>query len=147
MELSTEARQIRGQDFDMLDALSMNAQRMSARGPYRRHSQQFKQQLSSDIRDGKLGRREAQKTYRISANLIQLRLNQYDNGELDQEEAAASTIAEYEAKIAALERKVGQLTMELDLVKKTARSRSASASEPSLPISGPHPFPFGEGAK
>jgi len=131
----------------MLAALSMKEQRMSARGPYRRHSQQFKLQLCSDIRDGKLGRREAQKTYRISANLIQLWLNQYDNGELDQEEAAASTIAEYEAKIAALERKVGQLTMELDFVKKTARSRTASASEPSLPISGPHPFPFGEGAK
>lgn len=91
---------------------------MSARGPYRRHSQEFKLQLCSDIRDGKLGRREAQNTYRISANLVQLWLNQYDNGELDQEEATASTIAEYEAKIAALERKVGQLTMELDLVKK-----------------------------
>lgn len=96
----------------------MKEQRMFARGSYRRHSQEFKLQLCSDIRDGKLGRREAQKTYRISANLIQLWLNQYDNGELDQEEAAASTIAEYEAKIAALERKVGQLTMELDLVKK-----------------------------
>jgi transposase len=32
---------------------------MSARGPYR-HSQQFKMQLCTDIRDGKLGRREAQ---------------------------------------------------------------------------------------
>ncbi|WP_420473697.1 hypothetical protein [Noviherbaspirillum sp. ST9] len=93
---------------------------MSARGPFRRHSQKFKLQLCSDIRDGKLGRREAQKTYRDSANLIQLWLNQYDNGDLDREEAAASTIAEYEAKIAALECKVGQLTMELDLVKKRA---------------------------
>jgi transposase len=125
----------------------MKEQQMSARGPYRRHSQEFKLQLCSDIRDGKLGRREAQKTYRISANLIQLWLNLYDNGELDREEAAASTIAEYEAKIAALERKVGQLTMELDLVKKTARSRTASANEPSLPISGPHPFPSEGGAR
>jgi transposase-like protein len=64
----------------------MKEQQMSARGPYRRHSQEFKLQLCSDIRDGKLGRREAQKTYRISANLIQLWLNQYDNGELDREE-------------------------------------------------------------
>lgn len=119
---------------------------MSARGPYRRHSLEFKLQLCSDIRDGKLGRREEQKTHRLSANLIQLWLNQYDNGELDHEEAAASTIAEYEAKIAALERKFGQLTMELDLVKKP-RSRTASANEPSLPISGPHPFPSEGGAK
>lgn len=35
---------------------------MSARGPYRRDSQQFKMQLRTDMRDGKLGRREAQKT-------------------------------------------------------------------------------------
>lgn len=42
------------------------------------------------------------------------------SGELNDEEAEASVIAEYEARIAALERKVGQLTMELDLAKKTA---------------------------
>jgi hypothetical protein len=41
---------------------------------------------------------------------------------LNDEEAEASVIAEYEAQIAALERKVGQLTMELDLVKKTLSS-------------------------
>jgi transposase len=93
---------------------------MSVRGPYRRHSPPFKMQLCTDIRDGKLGRREAQKTYRISATLIHLWLSQYDLGELDQDEAAACTMAEHEAKIAALERKVSRLTMELDLVKKTA---------------------------
>ncbi|WP_217349257.1 hypothetical protein [Polaromonas sp. C04] len=40
-------------------------------------------------------------------------LTQYDRGELSCKEAEASVVAEYEAKIAALERKVGQLTMEL----------------------------------
>src|SRR3569832_569460 len=120
----------------MLAALSKKKQRMSARGPYRRHSQQFKLQLCSDIRDGKLGRREAQKTYRISANLIQLWLNQYDNGELDQEEAAASTFAEYEAKIAALEHKVNQQTKKQNKKKKTTQTKTANASEPTKPISG-----------
>lgn len=110
---------------------------MSARGPYRRHSPQFKVQLCTDIRSGKLGRREAQRSYRLSANLIQMWLDQYDRGELDAEEAAASTISEYEAKIAALERKVGQLTMEVDLLKKTPRLRLVSDSEPSSLISGP----------
>jgi hypothetical protein len=33
-------------------------------------------------------------------------LNQINHGELDAEEAVAATVAEYEAKIAALERKV-----------------------------------------
>jgi transposase len=120
---------------------------MSARGPYRRHSPEFKLQLCTDIRDGKLGRREAQKTYQISANLIQLWLAQHDRGELSNEEVAASTMADYEAKIAALERKVGQLTMELDLVKKTVHLRTVRNSEPSSVISGPHPALSGGGAK
>lgn len=120
---------------------------MSARGSYRSHSLQFKLQLCTDIRSGKIGRREAQREYRMSANLVQLWLTQYDRGELDAEEAAAATVAEYEARIAALERKVGQLTMELDLVKKTPRLRLAHNNETSCVISGPPPAPYGGGVK
>ena len=90
---------------------------MASRGPYRRHSPQFKIQ-SCSVRSGKLGRREALKIHNLSANLMQMWLGQFDRGELDAEDAAASMVAEYEAHIAALERKVGQLTMELDLLKK-----------------------------
>ncbi len=100
---------------------------MSPRGPYRRHSMQFKLQLCQDIRNGAIGRRDAQRTYSVSANLIQLWLSQFDRGELNQEEAEASIVAEYEGRIAALERKVGQLTMELDMAKK----RRAPLQDPS----------------
>jgi hypothetical protein len=55
---------------------------MPSRGPYRRHSAQFKLQFCSDIRSGKIGRRETQKTYAISANLIQMRLTQSDSENL-----------------------------------------------------------------
>jgi len=120
---------------------------MSARGPYRRHSPQFKVQLCTDIRSGKIGRREAQRTYQISANLIQMWLDQYDRGELDTEEAAASTIADYEAKIAALERKVGQLTMEVDLLKKTPRLQLVNNSGESSIFTGPVVVPSDRGAK
>ena len=120
---------------------------MSSRGPYRRHSPQFKLQLCNDIRSGALGRREAQKKYSLSANLIQLWLTQYDRGELDVDEAEASVLADYEAKIAALERKVGQLTMELDLLKKAPRLRLASDSENSSIVSGPKAAPSGGGVK
>src|SRR5260364_81314 len=94
---------------------------MSSRSLYRRHSAQFKLPLCTDIRNGKIGRREARRTDQISANLIQLWLSQYDRGELNAEEATATTISEYEAQIAALERKVGPLTMEIDWFKKTPR--------------------------
>ncbi len=120
---------------------------MSARGLYRRHSAQFKLQLCTDIRNGKIGRREARRTYQISANLIQLWLSQYDRGALNVEEAAATTITEYEAKIAALERKVGQLTMEADLLKKTLRLLAGLNSETSSIISGALPAQSDGGVK
>jgi transposase-like protein len=120
---------------------------MSSRGPYRRHSPQFKLQLCQDIRSGVFGRRDAQKKYRLSANLIQLWLTQYDRGELGHEEVEASVLVEYEAKVAALERKVGQLTMELDLLKKAPRLRLVSSNESSSIVSGPMVAPSDGDAK
>lgn len=120
---------------------------MTSRGPYRRDSTPFKLQLCQDIRAGIIGRRDAQRNYNISANLIQIWLTQFDRGELTNEEAEASVIAEYEARIAALERKVGQLTMELDLVKKTPRMPTVNGSERSSVISGPAAAPSGGDAK
>ena len=93
------------------------------------------------------GRRDAQRTHQISANLIQLWLTQFDRGELNDEEAEASVLAEYETRIAALGRKVGQLTMELDLAKKTPRMPTANGSERSFVICGPEIAPSGGGAK
>jgi len=120
---------------------------MTSRGPYRRHSTPFKLQLCQDIRNGVVGRREAQKTYGVSANLIQLWLTQFDRGELNNEEAEASVIAEYETRIAALERKVGQLTMELDLAKKTPRQPFEAGKERSFIVTGPRVAPLDGGAK
>ena len=45
---------------------------MTSRGPYRRHSTPFKLQLCQDIRDGIIGRRDAQRSHDISASLIHL---------------------------------------------------------------------------
>lgn len=55
--------------------------------------------------------------------------------------------AEYEAKVAVLERKVGQFTMELDLLKKSPKLRLVSDSAPSSIVRGPHPAPSGTDAK
>jgi putative transposase len=92
---------------------------MASRGRYRQHSPYFKLQLCADIRNGRIGRREAAKTHDLSTNLAQVWLAQYDRGELSDEEATADILGEYEIKIDVLKRKVGQLTMELDLLKKT----------------------------
>lgn len=101
----------------------------------RRHSTPFKFQLCQDIRAGIIGRRDVQRSHDLSANLIHLWLTQFDLGELMNEKAEASVIAEHEARIAALERKVGQLTMELDLAKKTPRMLTVNGSERSSAVS------------
>ena len=96
---------------------------------------------------GRAGPARCTEEYSLSANLVQLWLTQYDRGELDGEEVEASVLADYEAKIASLERKVGQLTMELDLLKKAPRLRLVSSSESSSIVSGPKAAPSEGGAK
>eukprot|EP01036_Dinobryon_divergens_P037545 gene37545-49137_t len=78
---------------------------MSSRVRYRRHSAAFKLQLCQEIRSGLIGRREAATRYDLSTNLVQNWLTLYDNDELSGEELKATAVAEYEAKVAALERK------------------------------------------
>lgn len=56
-------------------------------------------------------------------------------------------IAEYRAKIAALEHKVGRLTLELDLLKKTPSPRLAINSASACIINGPPASPSVRGAK
>ena len=90
---------------------------MTSRAPDRRHSTPFKLQLCQDIRAGVIGRRDAQCSHHISANPLQLWLTKFDRGELTDEKAEATAIDENLVCMAALERKVGQLTMELDLAK------------------------------
>lgn len=102
---------------------------MTKRGPYRRHTAAFKLQVCSDIRSGTMTRSEARRQHPLSSNLIQLWLTQYDRGELQDEDGAAETLVQYEAKIAALGRKVGQLTMEFDRLKKAPRLTVVSSSE------------------
>jgi hypothetical protein len=63
-------------------------------GGYRRHSLQFKLQVCSDIRSGKLGRREAQRAWRLSPKLLQVWLGRYDRGELGLSATAAVSCGE-----------------------------------------------------
>jgi transposase len=92
------------------------------RPPYsnRRHSTEFKQKVCTEIRSGVVGRREAQRLYRLSDNLIHAWLSRFDTAArtpVTQVVGATASAAQHETfagKIAALERKVGQLTMALE---------------------------------
>jgi transposase len=120
---------------------------MSSRAPYRRHSPEFKLQLCRQLRSGELRRRDAQVQYSLSAALIHTWLTQFDRGDAQMQGIDPVLVAEYEARIAALERKVGQLTMELDLQKKAPRLRLVSSDESCSVISGPKAAPSDGAAK
>lgn len=115
--------------------------------PYRRYSPEFKLQLCREIRSGELRRRDAQSRYGLSTALIHTWLTRFDRGEIAMDGADPVLAAEQDAKIAALERKVGQLTMELELLKKTSRLRLVSGSESSSIVSGPKAAPSDGDAK
>ena len=71
-------------------------------------------------------------THEISRTLIRVWLAKHEAGVLDSDTAAADMLADYEARIAALERLVGKLALENDFLKEVSRHarqrRSASTS-------------------
>ena len=83
--------------------------------------------------NGEGGYRALAAKHDISNALLMVWVEKYRAGELSEEKDNDENVREYEARIAALERKAGQLVMELDLVKKqsqrrTKASRSRSSS-------------------
>ncbi|HET8622884.1 MAG TPA: hypothetical protein VFM14_04930 [Gemmatimonadales bacterium] len=70
----------------------------------------------------------------------------YRKGELTLDAQREEQLLESELKIAALERKVGQLTMELDLLKRGLAAAASPSSGSSSIISGPGASPSCGGA-
>lgn len=104
--------------------------------PYRRYSIEFKRQVAQDYLAGAtlhaLGKR-----HDIDRNLIRIWVEKYQTGAFDDDAEAANTLHEYEAKIAALERKVGQLTMEVDFLKGACKHARSSSDAPTSIVAGP----------
>jgi len=115
---------------------------MPTRNAYRHHTARFKLQVCQDIREGVRSRSESIKEFRLSSALIQQWMTKFDSGLLDAAEDEAPLINHYEVHIAALERKVGQLTMELDLLRKATSLRQpapadeVTTSSPGKPAQG-----------
>ena len=109
---------------------------------HRTHSIAFKKQVAQEYLAGEslhgLARR-----HKVSRNLIRIWVTKYEAGEYDEDVEAADRLQEYEARIAALERLVGKLTLENDFLKGASRSRRSQRSATTSVISGPvaHPSP------
>ena|SRR5438552_723117 len=98
---------------------------------HRTHSIEFKRQVVQEFLGGETPHALA-KRHGISRNLIKIWVAKYEAGGLDSE---ADVLADYEARIAALERLVGKLALENEFLRGprgTFASREARA-HPLLP--------------
>lgn len=104
---------------------------------HRRYSTEFKLQVVKAYLDGEGSVKAIARRYEITHTLILFWLDKHRRGALTEEDNLEEKVRDYEAKIAALERKVGQLTMELDVLKKLGpSSASQPVVKPSI-VSGP----------
>ncbi len=97
--------------------------------------------LSGGVRLSELARR-----HDISRELLRIWARKREAGEFAGDGPPKADRRAYEAKIASLERKVGQLTMELDLLKKGLRSARRASGGSSSVVSGPKAAASGPGA-
>ena len=104
---------------------------------YRAHSLNFKRQIAQEFLSGVFSMHAIARRHDISRTLIARWTQQYATGELAGLSAAEVERRELEGRVALLERKLGQLTLENELLKKTLpRSRPLTAERSSL-VSGP----------
>jgi len=113
---------------------------------HRVHTIDFKRQVVQEYLAGEsphgLARRHS-----LSRNLIKIWVAKYEAGALDSDEAAAGILAEYEARIAALERLVGRLTLENDFLKGASRQATRSpGGAATFVIAGPPVSPSAKDA-
>jgi transposase len=107
---------------------------------YRTHTIEFKRRVAEEHLGG-VSLNELARRHDISRELLRTWVKKYEAGELTSGGPARPDRRTYETKIAGLERKVGQLTMELDLLKRGLRSARRASGAPCSVVSGPEPAP------
>jgi transposase-like protein len=113
---------------------------------YRTYTVEFKRRVAEEHLSGGVGLSELARRHDISRELLRIWVKKYETGEFASDGPPRADRRAYEAKVAGLERKVGQLTMELDLLKRGLASARRARSASSCVVSGPKPAPSGPGA-
>lgn len=107
---------------------------------HRTHATEFKRQIVLEYLAGETLHGLA-KRHDIGRNLIRIWVKKYEAGDFTDDEAAADMLQQYEARIAALERLVGKLSLENDLLKgastNTRQPKNASTSVIVGPVVSP----------
>src|SRR5438445_2076109 len=94
---------------------------MEAMTKHRSHSAAFKRQVAQEFIAGET-LHALSKRHDISRQLIRIWVQKYETGAFDYDAQAADLILEYEAKIVALERMVGQQALEIEFLKGALKS-------------------------
>jgi transposase-like protein len=113
---------------------------------YRTYTVEFKRRVAEEHLSGGASLNELARRHDISRELLRTWVTKYEAGEFAGDGPVRPDRRAYEAKIAGLERKVGQLTMELDLLKKGLRSARRASGGSSSVVSGPKPAASEPGA-
>jgi transposase len=119
---------------------------MKAMAKHRSYSVEFKRQVAQEYIAGETLHGLA-KRHDLSRNLIRIWVETAGAGQLDQDVAAADLLGAYEAKIAALERLVGQQTLEIEFLKRARKAARSPTSAASSAIIGPAGSPPNGGAR
>lgn len=106
----------------------------------RKFSVEFKRQVVEEIQTGMKTPAQVIREYEVGSSTIQRWRNQYEHGKLDNEPTYRGAL---ENKISELERKIGQQTMEIELLKKAKDYYRRRASEKSSAITIGEVFPRG----
>jgi transposase len=106
---------------------------------YRTHTIEFKRQVAEEHLSQGTSLNRLARRHDISRELLRVWVKKYEAGEFAGVERPSAERRAYEAKLAGLERKVGQLTMELDLLKKGLTSARRLRGASSSVVSGPKP--------
>lgn len=99
---------------------------------HRRHPTELKIGLAEACLDGERSLKALAKSGDISHSLLVIRVEKYRRRELTAEVDFVAKRRSREAHVAALERKIGQLTMEIDALEKRQRATSPGAGSVSI---------------
>ena len=112
---------------------------------YRTYTVEFKRQVAQEHLGG-VSLNELARRHDISRELLRTWVKKYEAGEFAGDGPVRPDRRADEAKSAGLERKVGQLTMELDRLKRGLISPRRPRGASSAGVSGPKPAASGPGA-
>ena len=103
---------------------------------HRIHSLAFKKQVVQEYAAGATLNGLARE-HDLSRNLIRIWIAKCESGEFDADVEAASLLADYEAKIVALERMVGRQALEIEFLKGALQQGRLPRSAPMCVMAGP----------